>query len=172
MSDHPAPGGSPSGAEPEFDERLTVPLWWWPLGLGVAALLAAEVHMGYPGVRAWLPYLLTVPLAAAFLVRMGRRRVQVRDGELHVSPAHIPLRHLGSVEVIPATAKRRVLGPELDPTAFVSHSAWVKPVIRVQITDPDDPTPYWVFSVRRADELAELLQRSQPDLRNDDSGRR
>ena len=29
-----------------------------------AGLLAAEVHLGYPGVRAWLPYVLLLPLTA------------------------------------------------------------------------------------------------------------
>lgn len=120
-------------------------------------MLAAEVHLGHPGVRAWLPYLLTVPLAVAVLVRMGRRRIRLAGGELWVGPAHIPIRHLGQVEVIHPSAKRRALGPDLDPAAFVLHSAWIGPVLRVELTDPQDPTPYWVFSVRRAEELAGLL---------------
>ena len=155
-----AQGRQPPDTEPVFDERLTVPWWWWPLGLGVAALLAAEVHMGYPGVRAWLPYLLTVPLAGAVLIRWGRRRVQLAGGNLQVGPAHVPLRHLGKVEVIRPSAKRQALGPDLDPAAFVLHSAWIGPVLRIELTDPQDPTPYWIFSVRRAEELAALLRTS------------
>jgi hypothetical protein len=162
VPDRRALGRRPLDAEPVFDERLRVPWWWWPLGLGVAALLAAEVHMGYPGVRAWLPYLITVPLASAVLVRMGCRRVRLSGGELRVGPAHVPIRHLGQVQVIHPSAKRRTLGPDLDPAAFVLHSAWVGPVLRVELTDPQDPTPYWVFSVRRAEELAALL-RTHPD---------
>lgn len=124
----------------------------------MAALLAAEVHMGYPGVRAWLPYLLTMPLTVAVLVRMGSRRVRLSDGELHVGAAHIPVHHLGPVQVIEPADKRRALGPDLDPAAFVQHSGWVKPLVRVELSDPQDPTPYWIFSVRRATELAALLQ--------------
>ena len=157
VPDRRAPGRRLPDVKPAFDERLTVPWWWWPIGLGVAALLAAEVHLGHPGVRAWLPYLLTVPLAVAVLVRMGRRRIRLAGGELWVGPAHIPIRHLGQVEVIHPSAKRRALGPDLDPAAFVLHSAWIGPVLRVELTDPQDPTPYWVFSVRRAEELAGLL---------------
>lgn len=113
--------------------------------------------MGYPGIRSWLPYLLTVPLAAAVLIRMGRHRIRLDRGELHVGPAHIPLRHLGRVEVIEPADKRRAMGPELDPAAFVLHTGWIGPLVRVELTDPHDPTPYWIFSVRRAAELAELL---------------
>ncbi|MFN2495578.1 MAG: DUF3093 domain-containing protein [Pseudonocardiaceae bacterium] len=158
MPDRPPPGQRAPGATPAFDERLTVPWWWWPPSIGVAGLVAAEVHLGYPGVRAWLPYLLMVPLAIAVLVRMGRHRVRVSGGELEVGPAHIALHHLGQVEVIPPAAKRRALGPELDPAAFVRHSPWVGPLLRIELTDPQDPTPYWIFSVRRAGDLAALLQ--------------
>jgi hypothetical protein len=137
-----------------------VPLWWWPLGFGVATLLAAEVHMGYPGVRAWLPYLLTVPLVSMVLLRMSRNRIQLRGGELRVGSAHIQLRHLGPIQVIYPDAKRRALGPDLDPAAFVLHTGWVGPVLQISIIDPADPTPYWIFSVRRAEELAALLRAS------------
>lgn len=131
----------------------------------MAALLAAEVHMGYPGVRAWLPYLLTVPLAVAVLIRMGSRRVQLSGGELQVGAAHVPVRHLGQAQVIGPADKRRALGPELDPAAFVQHSGWIKPLVRVELTDPQDPTPYWIFSVRRATELAALLQAGTEEIR-------
>lgn len=145
--------------EPSFDERLTAPLWWWVPAIGVVALLAAEVHMGYPGVRAWLPYVLLLPLAAAVLVLLGRTRVRLADGELHVGQAHLPVTFVGDVEVIAAKDKRRTLGPEHDPAAFLLHRAWIGPMLRVRVTDPADPTPYWIFSVRRADELAALLRK-------------
>jgi Protein of unknown function (DUF3093) len=150
--------GRSADADPTFDERLAVPWWWWPLGFGVATLLAAEVHMGYPGIRAWLPYVLMVPLVGLMLAVMGRHRVALRSGELRVGPAHIAVHYLGQPEVIYPNAKRRALGPDLDPAAFVLHAGWVGPVVRIAITDPADPTPYWIFSVRRADELAALLR--------------
>ena len=143
----------------QHDERLWVPWWWWPPALAVAGLLAAEVHMGYPGVRAWAPYLLLAPLAVAALLAIGRTRVRVAGGELWVGQAHLPLRFVGEVEVIARPDKRRVLGPELDPAAYLVHRAWVGPLVRVRLTDPDDPTPYWLFSSRRPKQLAAALGR-------------
>jgi hypothetical protein len=172
VPDRQAPGQRPPGVEPVFDERLAVPLWWWPLGFGVATLLAAEVHMGYPGVRAWLPYLLTVPLTCIVLLRMGRHRVALHGDVLRVGPAHVPVRHLGQVQVILPDAKRRALGPDLDPAAFVLHSGWVGPVLRVTLTDPADPTPYWVFSVRHAEELAALLRAHTDEVPHGSAGPR
>ena len=169
MSDRQPPDRPSGELAPEFEERLTVPLWWWPLAFGVATLLAAEVHMGYPGVRAWLPYLLTVPLAIMALVWMGRHRIMLRGGELQVGPAHIPVHALGQVEVIHPNAKRHALGPNLDPAAFMLHTGWVGPVVRIAITDPADPTPYWIFSVRRAEHLAALLRRDTGEVAQNSS---
>ncbi|MFD1150650.1 DUF3093 domain-containing protein [Saccharothrix hoggarensis] len=141
-----------------FRERLYVPWWGWPLPLAAAALLAAEIHMGFPGVRSWLPYVITVPLALLLIVRMGSTKVEVSGGELRVGAAHVPLDLLGEVEVFDAKAKRKAMGPNLDPLAFVTHRGWVGPMVRVELKDPADPTPYWLFSVRSAEELAALLR--------------
>ncbi|WP_018684676.1 DUF3093 domain-containing protein [Actinokineospora enzanensis] len=137
-----------SGPAPRYRERLYVTWYWWPLPLVAAGLLAAEIHMGYPGVRAWLPYVLLIPLTLLLLWRAGSTRVRVADGELWVGDAHLPLAFAGEVSVFELRDKRRVLGPNLDPAAFLVHRGWVRPLVRVTVTDPDDPTPYWVFSTR------------------------
>lgn len=139
-------------------ERLHVTWYLWLLPLLGAGLLAAEIHLGYPGVRAWLPYVVLLPLTVVLIWRAGRARVRIADGELHVGDAHLPLEHVGTVEVFGAKEKRAVLGRGLDPTAFVLHRSWVRSLVRVEVTDPEDPTPYWVFSTRHPDQVATLLR--------------
>ncbi|MCP2256853.1 Protein of unknown function (DUF3093) [Streptoalloteichus tenebrarius] len=155
------PGRRPDG-KVRFEQRLTVPLTWYPLPLLGAAIMAATVHRGYPGVRSWLPYVVTIGLVLAWLWWMGRVRVRVVDDELWVGEAHLPLRFVGDVEIVPADQKRRALGPELDPAAFLTHRGWVGPLLRVHLTDPDDPTPYWIFSVRDPERLAAILREERP----------
>ena len=142
-------------------ERLYVPWWLWPLPLVGGGLLAAEIHMGYPGVRAWLPYLVVLPLVVALLLSMGRTKVRVlakdEGPELWVGDAHLPVRYVGEVEVIPKSDKRRALGRDADPAAFVVHRGWVGPALRIQLDDPEDPTPYWLFSTRKPEAVAKLL---------------
>jgi hypothetical protein len=138
---------------------LSVPLWWYLPAIGVAALLGAEVHMGYPGIRSWIGYAITVPVFLGALIWFGRTRVRVAGAELQVGPARLPLRYVGRVEIVPKERKQEALGPELDPTAYLLHRAWVGPVVRVEVTDPDDPTPYWIFSVRDAEGLVAALDR-------------
>jgi hypothetical protein len=142
-------------------ERLYVPWWSWPLPLIGGVLLAAEIDMGYPGVRAWLPYVIMMPLVAAIVLSLGRTKVRVTGGdepELWLGDAHLPLRYAGEVEVFDRHHKRKALGPQADPAAFVVHRGWVGPVVRVRVTDPGDPTPYWLFSTRKPEAVAALLR--------------
>jgi hypothetical protein len=127
----------------------------------MGGLLAAEIDMGYPGVRAWLPYVVLLLLVVFLLITTGRTKVRVIGGdepELWVGDAHLPLRYVGEIEVIDKQHKRKALGQDADPAAFVLHRGWVGPVLRVRLTDPDDPTPYWLFSTRKPDAVAELLR--------------
>jgi hypothetical protein len=142
----------------EHAERLYVPWYSWLLPMFAAGLMAATVHLGYPGLRAWLPYVVLVPLMALLIWRAGRAPVRIEGDELYVGSAHLPLAHVGTVEVFGAKEKRKVLGPRLDPTAFVLHRGWVGPTVRVEVTDPEDPTPYWVFSTRHPEKVASLLR--------------
>lgn len=158
MTRAPAPTAPPAGLE-----RLRLPWWAWPPGLLLAGLLAAEVHMGFPGVRSWLPYVLLLPLALVLLWRIGRTSVGVANGpsgepEVWAGPAHIPARFVGRADVVRREGKRLALGPQLDPAAHVLHRAWVPTAVRLEITDPDDPTPYWVVSTRRPDELLAAIR--------------
>jgi hypothetical protein len=141
-----------------YTERLYVTWYWWPLPLLAAAIIAAEVQMGYGGVMVWLPYTVLIPLTALLIFRAGRAVVAVDGDELLVGDNRLPLHRIGAVEVFPADRKRKVLGPYLDPAAYVLHKGWVGPVVRVRLTDPADPTPYWLFSTRHPERLAEILR--------------
>lgn len=140
-----------------YAERLTVPWWLWLPGLGGAALLATEIWMGSDGVRAWLPFVVLLPLAAVGLWWLGRIRVRVADDELFVDDARLPARFVADAIPLDAEGKREVLGVGADPLAFVVQRPWVKGAVQVVLDDPADPTPYWVISSRHPAELATAL---------------
>ncbi|MQA63902.1 MAG: DUF3093 family protein [Actinophytocola sp.] len=155
-------GANSRRASGAYSERLYVAWWGWLLPLATAVLIAAEIHLGYPGVRAWLPYVIAVPLAIALLVVLGRTRITIdgedADRELGVADARLPVRFIGEVDVIDKHGKRKAMGPDLDPAAYLVHRGWVGPLVRVHLIDPDDPTPYWLFSTRKPQRVAELLR--------------
>jgi Protein of unknown function (DUF3093) len=157
VEDHPSPTASATSGGPAFDERLSVPWWWYVPAAGLGVLLGAEVHMGYPGLRSWIGYVVFIPLLVGALVALGRARVRVDGGELRVGSRVLPLRFVGRIEVVDRRDKQAALGPELDPAAYVLHRGWIGPLVRLEVADPDDPTPYWVFSVREPDRLLAAL---------------
>jgi hypothetical protein len=149
-------------AAPVYSERLWVPLWWWPVALAIFGLLAAEIHMGAPGIRAWLPYVLLFPIPVWALLWMSRHRVDVVPDstgtlELHADRAHLPVTYVARAAAVPTSAKSAALGRQLDPAAFVQHRPWIGPMVLLVLDDPDDPTPYWLISTRRPAQVLAAL---------------
>jgi hypothetical protein len=153
----PPPWARTLGYVARYHERLTVPWWWWLAAPAFAALFAAEIFLGAPGVATWVPYLILVPLTLFGLWWLGRIRIAVTDTELVVDDARLPLRFIAGVVALDGLTKRDLLGPNAEPYAFVIQRPWIAGAVQVWLNDPADPTPYWVISSRRPDRLAEAL---------------
>ena len=115
-----------------YRERLWVPWWWWPLGFGLAALIALEVNQGVRALPDWLPFAVLFAVAAGVAAVVGPLEVRVTDGtdddvELWVGAAHLPVTVIARSAEMPASAKSAALGRQLDPAAYVVHRAWVGP---------------------------------------------
>ena len=142
----------------QYVEALRTPWWWYLAAVGIAGLIAAEFRIAGVHVTEWLPFVILLPLAAIIVWWMGRSRVQVSRGELHIRGAHLSLEYVtGAIGLDPPTL-RRVVGREGDPAAFVQIRQWIGPGVQVWIDDEDDPTPYWVVSTRHPDRLVNALR--------------
>jgi hypothetical protein len=130
----------------------------WGLALGCAALLASQIGLGVPGARTWLPLALVLTLVVAGMWWLGRIKVQVRDGELWVDDAHLPVKFISEVVPLDQHDRRLLLGPGADPLAFVVQRPWIKGMVQIVLDDPDDPTPYWVISTRSPERLTESIR--------------
>ena len=141
-----------------------MPWWWWPIGLGLSAVLATEVNMGVRNLPDWLPYAVLAAVAVGVLLSLGRVEVKVTgdgDGaELWAGDAHLPASVVSRSAVVPRSAKSSAMGRQLDPAAFVMHRSWVGPMVLVVLDDPDDPTPYWLVSSRHPDRVLAALRGS------------
>jgi hypothetical protein len=159
VSDQAAAGKSSasSGPVPAFDERWGTPLWWYPVAIAVASILAAEFRVAAHDLTVWIPFGVLLPGAAVIVWTMGRSRVQVVGGQLRVNEAHLPLPLMASVYPLDAATLRRLVGRHGDPAAFVSIRPWIGSGVQIVLDDPDDPCPYWIISSRRPAELAAAL---------------
>ncbi|BBY08122.1 membrane protein [Mycobacterium noviomagense] len=139
-----------------------MPWWWWPLGFGLAALIAFEVNLGIRSLPDWLPFVVLFAVAAAALLWLGRFEIRVTVGdsgvELWAGQAHLPVTVIARSAEVPRSAKSAALGRQLDPAAYVLHRGWVGPMVLVVLDDPDDPTPYWLVSCRHPDRVLSALR--------------
>ncbi len=84
--------------------------------------------------------------------------IEVADGEFRAGSARIPLSFTADPEAFRGAAATAARGVDLDARAWLCLRGWVDPVVRVHITDPADPAPYWLVSTRRPEELVAALR--------------
>lgn len=157
-----------------YTERLTVSWWAWPITLGGAAVLAAQLTIGAPVLRHPLTYFAVCGLTAVGLLALGRIGIEVvtasghgdgAGGELRVDDARLPAMVVASAEPIDAAKRRDLLGVDADPLAFVIQRPWIPGGVRVDLADPEDPTPYWFVSSRHPERLAEAIMKARDSAR-------
>jgi hypothetical protein len=96
-------------------------------------------------------------LAVVVMLAIGSPTIQVTDTSLVAGRARLPLAFVGDVVAYRDAKATEQRGPKLDARAWLMIRGWISPVVTVQITDPDDPTPYWVLSTRNPDALVAAI---------------
>lgn len=127
------------------------------LGLGFGAMV-----FPYGAVVTSMAFVLGVVLVIAALVTFSPR-VEVGAGVLRAGRAAIELPLVGEAEGFTGEAARQQRGPSLDARAFLVLRGWVDPVVKVEILDEADPTPYWLISTRDPDGLVEAIRTGRLD---------
>ena len=153
----PASNSAPGDATVLFSEKLWPSFWIW---LVAAGLSGAGILVFAPiSIAAGITAAVVLFIILAVLLVLSTPTIQVTAGTLRVGRATIERRFVGDVEAFrgaEATAER---GTRLNGLAFMCIRGWIDPVVRVEITDPSDRTPYWLASSRRPDQLIAALSR-------------
>lgn len=141
-----------------YSERLSVPLRWWVQGTMLIATLWLAVVVATPPLVAAVVAVLAMSLLVTGYLSYGGARLVVDGDEFRAGRAHIATSQIGAATPLDAGATRRAAGVEADARAYLLLRPYLKRSVRVQITDPDDPTPYWLISTRHPDRLAAALK--------------
>jgi hypothetical protein len=88
-------------------------------------------------------------------------RIEIANGTLRVGKASIGLEYVGAASAFTGAHAIAERGPNLDARAWTRFRAWIGPVVRLEIIDDADPTPYWLFSTRRPQQLVAALRSSR-----------
>ena len=145
-----------------YSERLSVPLRWWVQATMLLATLWLAFVVAMPAWAAWSATGALLLLMVGLFVWFGNAQVRVSDQVLYAGRAHISVDLIGPAETLDAEETRRVHGVDADARAFLLTRPYLKRAVRIPVRDPADPTPYWLVSTRRPDELAAVLATAGP----------
>ncbi|MFF8811143.1 DUF3093 domain-containing protein [Streptomyces pactum] len=140
-----------------YEERLTAPRSWWFIAVLVG--LAAGVILLPVGPLPMLGGLVGgIALAAVTISAYGSARVRVVADSLVAGDARIPVAALGEAEVLDAEEATAWRTYKADPRAFMLLRSYIPTALRIEVTDPADPTPYVYVSTRDPRRLAAALE--------------
>ncbi|MET3904962.1 DUF3093 domain-containing protein [Paenarthrobacter sp. 4246] len=146
---------TPTSSEVLYSEKLWPSVWIWVVvvGLSGAGILMFGPISAATGIIAALVLLAIMTI----MLVLSTPTITVTPTTVRVGRASIDRKFVGSVQAFTkgeATAER---GPRLNGLAYMCFRGWIDPVVKIEITDPADRTPYWLTSSRRPDELVSAL---------------
>jgi hypothetical protein len=121
------------------------------------ALLLGIIGLRFGVTGAVITFVVATSVLVGLLVS-STPRIEVGPDLFVAGRARIPLSLLGRAEALDGQAMHQAMGLDLDTRAFLCTRGWLKQGVRVQLEDPEDPTPYWLVSTRHPAELAAALE--------------
>ena len=98
---------------------------------------------------------------AIIYIAFVMRSIITFDGkELRIDRAHIDMKYLGNAKILDSTAMRLLRTRDADPAAYLAINFWIPNGLKIAVVDPRDPTPYWLITSKRGEEIAALLNKS------------
>ncbi|MCT9000768.1 DUF3093 domain-containing protein [Microbacterium memoriense] len=143
----------------DYRERLSPSLW----ALLSAAVAAPMVGLVFVPLDATVALLAGLGVATVLIVTLVASSpvVAVRDGELRVGRAHIPVALLGDLVALTGEEAKEARGPGLHRDAWHLLRPGVDGIVRAEIRDDRDPASEWVFSTRTPDRVVAAIRRAQ-----------
>ena len=145
-----------------YRERLWVPWWYWALAIPAIIVCTAQIAFNRSIIWLIIGGSIITLIDLWILVTLSQTKVSVEvDGSgerwLHAGTAVLPASVVSKSLVVPESAHRNALGRQLDPAAFLVTHSWVRTMVLLVLDDPEDPTPYWLVSTRRPEELLDAF---------------
>ncbi len=152
-----------STSQPVFREKLSPSAW---IFIATALVMPASLLVFLP-INVIAGAVVAVGLYAAIVVLLIATTpvVEVADGQLRAGRARLPLEVVADARAARGTDAVYERGVGLHADAWLLIRGWIPDVVRVELADPADPTPYWIISSRRADALASAILTARDAVR-------
>jgi len=103
--------------------------------------------------------LIVSEIAILFLSFVLSPVITLSKQDFRVGKAVIPVSELGEPFAIERSQAFQERGQKLNPAAYISFQIGVKGLVKIEVIDSNDPTPYWLFSTRKPEQLVAALKK-------------
>lgn len=156
-----APGPSPQLADVDplpYRELLLPKPWVWLMPVVFAGCLGVAYGYAYGAATGWLVGTATAGLLLLWLGLGTSTRIVVDGSTVAAGRARLPTRFVGQVRALDADEAFRTRTADADARAHLVLRPWASPrAVVMEVTDPEDPHPYWLITTRRPQQLADAL---------------
>ena len=141
-----------------FKEVLRPPIWVLTFIYFLFLSLVIAFWAAFDNRVAFVTFFMAT-VAIIYIAIAMRSTITIDGQELRIDQAHIEIKYLGGVEKLTSSQMRLLRTRDADPAAFLAIKFWLSTGVKITISDPRDPTPYWLVTSKRGEEIAALLNK-------------
>ena len=142
----------------QFREVIRPPLWLLAFIYFMFLSLVIAFWAALGNQSALISFI-SLTLLLLLIAVKSKSELLVTGGELIAGGAHIDLKYLGEVKSLNRDEMRLLRTRDADPAAFLAIKFWVSTGVKITLNDQRDPTPYWLVSCKKMEELKNTLCR-------------
>ena len=144
------------GKNPVFQERLWPSLGMWAFAFIMTISLGIAYGRAY-GYILGIIVATSTTLAVAVGLIVNTPLIQIDEVNFRVGRARLPLQFVGQIQKLDEQQSRRARSIDANSNAHFQLRGGIKGTVIVEVTDPQDPHPYWQISTRNPDLLIAAL---------------
>ena len=142
-----------------FKEVLRPPIWVLAFIYFLFLSLVIAIWAAFDNSVTLIAFI-AATIAIIYIAFAMRSTITFDGKELRIDRAHIDIKYLGEATILDAPAMRLLRTRDADPAAYLAIRFWIPKGVKIAVVDPRDPTPYWLITSKRGEEIAALLDNS------------
>jgi hypothetical protein len=142
-----------------FKEVLRPPIWVLAFIYFLFLSLVIAIWAAFDNSVTLIAFI-AATIAIIYIAFAMRSTITFDGKELRIDRAHIDIKYLGEATILDAPAMRLLRTRDADPAAYLAIRFWIPKGVKITVVDPRDPTPYWLITSKRGEEIAALLDNS------------
>jgi len=142
-----------------FKEVLRPPIWVLAFIYFLFLSLVIAIWAAFDNSVTFIAFI-AATIAIIYIAIAMRSTITFDGKELRIDRAHIDIKYLGEATILDAPAMRLLRTRDADPAAYLAIRFWIPKGVKITVVDPRDPTPYWLITSKRGEEIAALLDNS------------